>query len=377
MTSSQRDARFVGLVWMASRVWLGLCAYAGHRAHPFREPIVGGYSGVSNWWLNAWTTYDSTYYLDIAQHGYRAITSAFFPLYPLLLRPFAADENVAAFAGIAISNLSFLAGLWLLLRLATMQLGDAAGRRAVLALAFFPSAVFSMAVYTDALFLMLSLASLYSARLSRWSLAAALGTLAALTRNAGPVLAAALLVEWWAQRRESRGRATVMHAATLLAPMLAFVAMQLYFRARFGGVTLLNAQVAFGRAASLPWTPVWRDLGEIIRHGPSLFSFVTLLNVAASCFVFLFAWIFRNRLAKAESVLMAGIMLMQLCWSRTWPPYTISSLRYTLSTSAFPESLALVSLKRLPRSVELGMAALGMLTSGAVAYLFGLKVFVS
>ncbi len=377
MTGPQRDARFVGATFMASRLWLGLCAYAGHRAHPFREPIVGGYSGVSNWWLNVWTTYDSTYYLEIAQHGYRPLTCAFFPLYPLLLRPFAADENVAAVAGIVVSNVSFLVGLWIVFRLATSQLGPAAGRRAVLALAFFPSAVFAMAVYTDALFLMLSLAALYSARLSRWWLAAIFGALAALTRNAGPVLAAALLVEWWMQRRDSRAQATLPSGLLLLSPMLAFVAMQLYFRARFGGVTLLDAQVAFGRAASMPWTPIGRDLAEMMRHGPSLFSFVTLLNVGASCFVFVFAWCFRARLAKAESVLMVGIMLMQLGWSRTWPPYTISSMRYTLATSAFPESLALASLGRLSRPVEMGLAILGVLTSGVVAYLFGLKVFIS
>ena len=377
MTSSRQDVRFVLLVWMTSRIWLGLCAYAGHRSHPFREPIVGGYSGVSNWWLNVWTTYDSTYYLEIAQYGYRALTSAFFPLYPLLLRPFAANENHAALAGVAISNVSFLIGLWFLLRLATLQLGDAAGRRAVLALAFFPSAVFSMAVYTDALFLMLSLVALYSARVSRWWIAALFGALAALTRNAGPVLAAALLAEWWVQRRSAANRVSVRHAAAVLSPMFAFVAMQLYFRARFVSVTLLASQASFGRKASMPWIPVWRDLGEILSHGLSAYSFVTLLNVAASCLVFVFVWCFRSRLAKAESILMAGVMLMQLCWSRTWPPYTISSLRYVLSTSAFPAAIALTSLQRLPRSVELGLAALGVLTSGAVAFLFGLKAFVS
>ena len=372
-----RDARFVAGTWLVSRLWLAACAYAGHMAHPFREAIPGGYAGVSNWWLNVWTTYDSIYYLEIARHGYRALTSAFFPLYPLLLRPFAAHENAAAVAGIVISNLSFLVGLWLLLRLATLQLGDALARRSVLTLAFFPSAVFSMAVYTDALFLMLSLAALYAARLTRWRTSAVFGALAVLTRNAGPVLAAALLVEWWVQRRQAPDRVARSFAAWLLAPLFAFVGMQLYFRARFGGVTLLASQVAFGRAASMPWMPVWRDAVQIVQHGSSLFSFVTFLNVAASCLVFVLIWTFRARLSKAESVLMGGVMLMQLCWSRTWPPYTISSLRYVLSTSAFPEGLALASSRRMPRTLELGLAASGVLISGIIAYLFGLKAFVS
>jgi Mannosyltransferase (PIG-V) len=377
MTQNGREARFVGITWAVSRLWLGACAYAGHRSHPFREPIVGGYSGVSSWWLNVWTTYDSTYYLEIAQHGYRTLTSAFFPLYPLLLRPFAAEENSGALVGVIISNLAFLIALWLVLRLATMQLGETVARRTVLMLAFFPSAVFSMAVYTDALFLMLSLAALYAARNVRWKTAALFGALAAFTRNAGAVLAVALLVEWWTLRRKSKVHAGFSDAAWLLSPLIAFVGIQVYFRLRFGAVTLLESQSKFGRAASVPWVPVWRDMVEIVRHGPSLFSFVTLLNVTASCLVFVLIWAFRKRIAKAESVVMGGIMLMQLCWSRTWPPYTISSLRYVLSTSAFPESVALTLDRRFPRGVELFIAGCGILVSGFVAYLFGLKVFVS
>ncbi|MBC7843117.1 MAG: glycosyltransferase family 39 protein [Gemmatimonadaceae bacterium] len=376
LSTRSRDARFVVLVWVVSRAWLALCAYAGHRMHPFLAPVRGGYSGVSNWWLNVWTTYDSTYFIEIAQRGYRPLTTAFFPLYPLLLRPFGPDENDIALAGILISNVAFLIALAILLQLGKAELGEHAARRSTLVLAFFPSAIYSMAVYTDALFLMLALLSFLAAREKRWAAAGLIAGLAALTRNAGPVLTAALAVEWVVQRRRV-GQSLMSPSVVFVGvPVLVFVAVQLYFSARFGRVTLLAAQASFGRAPSMPWTPIIRDVMDVVRsrHGISL---VTLLNVGASCAVFVIAWIYRSRLAARNLMLMCGVMLMQLSYSRTWPPYTISSLRYVLSTPAFADGLALMSVTPRSRVVQLGFAIIGVLTCGTMALLFGMKAFIS
>ena len=371
-----KQLRLVAAVWAISRTWLALCAYAGHRAHPFHESIVGGYAGVSNWWLNVWTTYDSTYFLEIARDGYRPLTSAFFPLYPLLLHPFSSDENAAALAGVVISNLAFLAALWLTWRLAHHRLGEALAKRTVLVLAFFPSAIFSMAVYTESLFLLLTLAAFTAAEHERWATAGILGALAAATRNAGLVITAALAVEWWFKNR-AHAQSRLGSAAWLLLPAGMFVVVQAYFRMRFGSVTLLAVQQAFGRAPSAPWVPIWRDLAILAKPQLSTFHLVTLLNVAPTIFAFVFAIVYRKRLAPSANVLMWGVMLMQLCFGKRSAPYTMSSMRFALGTTAMSEGTAIATLERMPRSVQLACAALGVLTSGFIAYLFGLKVFVS
>jgi hypothetical protein len=379
-----RDATFVLATFTVSRIWIALWAYAGHRMHPFRAPVIGGYSGVSMWWLNVWTTYDSVYFLEIAQHGYRPLTSAFFPLYPLLLRPFGPGENALALAGIAISNLAFLIALWLLLQLNRTEFGQVTARRSVLVLAFFPTAVFTMAVYTDALFLALAIGSLYAARLTHWKTAGVIGVLAALTRNAGVVLTAALCAEWYMQRRRATTPLDRHNIIFLCLPALAFFGMQAYFGARFGRLTLLEAQSFFGRAPSLPFSPIVHDLQTLAHHvtrfddNVSVVQFIIVsLNVAASCGVFAFAWRFRKRLPLADSVLMCGVMIMQLCYARTFGTRTVSSARYVLSTSGVSTALTLELERRSSPAIRYCFVVLALLLCGFMSLLFGMKDFIS
>jgi hypothetical protein len=378
----QNDFKFVFMVWVLSRLWFAFFAYLGHISHPFQEKIIEAYSGVSNWYLNVWTTFDSQYFLEIARNGYTPKSSAFFPLYPFLLRPFGPDENTMALAGFFISNVAFLVALWIFWKLSLLQFERGISRVMLWTLAFFPAAVYSMAVYTESLFIMFALGAFYLARTRQWHWAIPCAVLAALTRNAGPVLAIALLMEWWGQRknlhRESqsaiRQTPSLIWAFCALLPMLVFVGMQLHFRSTFGGLALLKAQESFGRAASLPWIPLWRDLADIFTIEPNL---VTIWNVAASILTFYFGWKYRKRLAKADNLFMCGVMLMQLCFSRIWAPYTISSLRYVFSTTAFSQALALEMQAPSSRLAKLFLIATGLIFSAGFAFLFGTKAFIS
>src|SRR5262245_17225291 len=77
--------------FLLSRVWVALFVYLGHARRPFLAPVLGGWEGVANWWLNPWTTYDSQWFLRIATTGYEPLTASFFPLYSLLLKPTGPD----------------------------------------------------------------------------------------------------------------------------------------------------------------------------------------------------------------------------------------------------------------------------------------------
>jgi len=376
--NSKDDFKFVALVWVLSRLWFAFFAYMGHISHPFQEKIIEAYSGVSNWSLNVWTTFDSQYFLEIARTGYTPKNSAFFPLYPLLLRPFGPDENTMALAGTLISNIAFLLALWLFWKLSRLQFERDLSRVMVWTLAFFPAAVYSMAVYTESVFIMFALAAFYLARTRQWVWAIPCAVLAALTRNAGPVLAVALLLEWWGQRKASLESnsliPSLIWALGALLPMLTFVGMQLYFRSTFGGLALIKAQESFGRAASWPWLPLWRDIADIFTVEANL---VTMWNVAASILTFYFGWKHRKCLAKADNLFMCGVMLMQLCFSRIWAPYTISSLRYVFSATAFSQALTLEMQAPRSRLVKLFLIATALIFSAGFAFLFGTKAFIS
>jgi hypothetical protein len=153
--------------------------------------------------------WDSVWYLAIANDGYPADDArraAFFPLYPLLVRAADAVLGSPIVAGALVSVGCFAVALVVLQRLAEIELGSDAARATVWAIALFPGAVFFSAVYSEALYLALSVACVYAARTRRWAWAGCFGALGAATRSAGVLLAVPLVVMWLAQpdRRERR-----------------------------------------------------------------------------------------------------------------------------------------------------------------------------
>src|SRR4051812_4719614 len=159
--------------------------------------------------------WDSVWYLAIANDGYPAgdpRRAAFFPLYPLLVRAAKALAGSPIVAGVAVSLVCFAVALVLLHRLTALELGPAAADEAVWALALFPAAVFFSAVYSEALYVMLSVGAIYAARTGRWAWAGTLGALGAATRSAGVLLVVPLAIMWLA-RADGSARRRVRDAA--------------------------------------------------------------------------------------------------------------------------------------------------------------------
>jgi Gpi18-like mannosyltransferase len=152
--------------------------------------------------LSTWAKWDSQYYVEIASNGYwynpsQQSNVAFFPLYPILMRlvsiPLGGDLILTGFL---ISNLALLIGLIFLYLLTELELDTGSAKRAVIYLALFPVSFFFSAVYTESLFLLLSVATMYFARKHKWMSATIFGILAAATRNLGILMWALVLWEW-------------------------------------------------------------------------------------------------------------------------------------------------------------------------------------
>ena len=366
--------------WVFSRIFIAIFVYLGHLSHPYLEKIAGGYAGVANWWLNPWTTFDSLHFLSIAGRGYTAKTTAFFPLYPLILRPLGPDEVRMALAGVLISDLAFVGALWIFWHLTRETYGEKVARRGVWLLAFFPVGAFSMAVYSESLFLVLALGAFWCARHQKWVFAGVLAALAALTRNYGPVLSLALAFEWQRSREKekaSAGRSFSTSAAPFLAivaPLGAFLGVQL-FAARFGGALAgVASQGNYFRAPTFPLVPLWRD-GIGILSGAQ-FDIVTLLNFGVTLLAFWLMWRARKIAPRADLVLLGGVLLMHLTLARTIPPYTNGSLRYLLTLWPFTQLLAreceVFALNQLRMAA---FCAIYGLLCAVSSYLFGLKSF--
>lgn len=169
--------------------------------------------------------WDSAWYLVIAHYGYRpdlgAFTSsrdAFFPLYPLGLRTISWFGVPAVLAGVLLSMAALALALYGIHRLSTLELSRQAGahpslagdrvpeaaRLAVLLTAFAPMAFFFSAVYSEALYLALSVGLFWSARHSRWMWVGVLGALAGATRSTGLLLALPAVMIYLYGPREDR-----------------------------------------------------------------------------------------------------------------------------------------------------------------------------
>jgi hypothetical protein len=197
------------LVWAAgaaaAAAW-GLSARAdafdpGHVTRPFGPVGDALVAPLARW--------DSVWYLAIANDGYApgdARRAAFFPLYPLLVRAAGAVVGSPLVAGALVSLACFALALVLLHRLTELEIGTRAAGPAVWALALFPGAVFFSAVYSEALYLALSVGCVYAARTGRWAWAGTAGALAAATRSAGVLLIVPLALLWLAQTRGHRVR---------------------------------------------------------------------------------------------------------------------------------------------------------------------------
>lgn len=155
---------------------------------PARLTAPFGYFG--NLLAAPFARWDSVWYLAIAQGGYahQGSRTAFFPLYPLMMRGLGLLIGSDLLAGVVISLVAFAVALTLLYELIATELDDERARVTVMLIAFCPMAYFYSAVYSESLYLALSVGCILAARRGSWASAGALGGLAATSRNSGIML---------------------------------------------------------------------------------------------------------------------------------------------------------------------------------------------
>ena len=236
-------------------------------------PVVVNKEGqeIARGFLYLWARWDGGQYLAIATEGYDLNAperTAFFPLFPLLIRLGAALGGPPASWGVLVSLVATFFALCFLYRIAEKHWGLKVARATVLTFAFFPTAFFLNAVYTEALFVALSAGSFWAANVRRdLLLAGVLGALAAATRNLGVLLIIPLGYEWLRNRREFgwRGALGVGIVPVGLAGYMTFLWI------RFGDpfITMAQQRLHWFRAPTNPLTTLknaWTAAGEGMRH---------------------------------------------------------------------------------------------------------------
>lgn len=226
-------------------------------------PTFGEYLQYSL--LHNFVRWDSIWYIRIAYQGYDSDEpAAFFPLYPYLMRllhdVFGMSYRIG---GLILANAAFLLAIYMLFRLLETDYSRCLALRTLLLLVVFPTSFYFSVVYTESLFLFLTVAGFYFIRKRQWLLAGLFGFFASLTRNTGVLLALPFLYEYLASRKfEWRQiRADVLWVALIPAGVLAYMIV-LY--AKIGDpLGFVHAQKYWKRSFMWPWATLWHGTWDV------------------------------------------------------------------------------------------------------------------
>jgi Mannosyltransferase (PIG-V) len=204
--------------------------------------------------------WDSWWFTEIASKGYWPKATAFFPLYPLLIRAVSEVLRISTgAAAILISTVCFVVGLYFFLRLVRLDLDRKRAVRALLVLVLFPTAFYFSVGYTESLFLLLTVLALYALRRGRWAIAGVWGGLAAVARNTGVALGLPFLIEYFQQwRKRPRPRPHPWGALWVLLIGVGTAAYFVYLWVRFGSpLVFVHAESEYGRGRLAPWMTLY------------------------------------------------------------------------------------------------------------------------
>lgn len=258
------------------------------------KDLSGQVLPVATFW-EQWRHWDTNFYVQIATEGYtNRQEMAFFPLYPLLIRGVMALTTSPIIAGMIISNIAELVMFVVLYRLVEEDFGKERAFNTVLFFSIFPSAFFFSGVYTESLFLCLSILTFYQIRHGRWLIAGVVAAFAGLTRPDGVYLAIPFCYEYLSRiwQRENLSarmvlvggqfvrllkgiRWDVLSCLLFLCGVALFMA---YGHDHFQDMlAFVHAHSYWSRQTAFPGWGMLKSAWAILHHG--IFSFTSMRNV--------------------------------------------------------------------------------------------------
>ena len=305
------------LVWAAGAGTLLTYGFGPVR-HAFNPPgLTRGFGWLGDLLAAPAARWDASWYLVIAHYGYRpdlgsftASRAAFFPLYPLGVRALGWIGVPLVLGGVLLSLAALALALYGIHRLTTLELASAAraanrsllgvgspgaadgvgaradvARLAVMVTAFAPMAFYLSAVYSESLYLALSVGLFYAARQGRFAAVGVLGALAGATRSAGIVLLLpALMLYLYGPRQDrppdfplARGlarRYRLRKDILWLALVPVGLALYVAYLGLAGGDPLspFHAQDVWGRHFAGPYLGIWDGIRAALQGARQLLS---------------------------------------------------------------------------------------------------------
>jgi Gpi18-like mannosyltransferase len=359
------------IIWLfvATRLLLVLVTYIGFILFPVPAHAYPVSPVDITALLTSWNYWDAANYTRIAQFGYQTIyDTAFFPLFPLLIRciAFLFGNNGYIAIGMILSNLALLGALFVLYQIAADVLGDQVGRRTLLYLCIFPTAFFFFTAYNESLFLFLTASSFLALRRQRWWLAGILGLFAAVTRSAGLFLIFPYLYELWISRESiTTSDQSASHRLmpllpralpVILIPLGTLIYCFYCWKLFQNPLAFVAVQSHWDRHITWPWVGLWMALVELFWIQPfgSFFEVHLLLDLAATIGFIVLAILGWRRLRMSYNIWI-GLLLFYMLLSPEMAQHDVlvSNQRFVLEM--FPAFITLAALSVKHPRLHLGL----------------------
>jgi hypothetical protein len=314
------------LLAIAFRLISTLLSFTSNLAFPEQQPRQFTVVEPRHPFWNSFARFDSGWYYSIAHDGYRYLpeqpnTFAYFPLYPLLMRAagvlLGGDRLDYFVGGILIAWVSFVGAMVVLFKLARLDVDDETAHRTVLYTLIFPFAFFYGKVYSESLFLLLTLASLYGFRRRKWLIGSFAGALATATRVNGVLIVPALaLIAWQQAGGDPRERRRALLAVSGAAAGI--IAYSLYTFAQTASPLewMHSIQRWNYYPGGAPWEPLVALTRQLVRRPYAfllepngLYDALNGLTAMAFCAAVPFVW---RRFGAAYGLYMALNLLLPL-----------------------------------------------------------------
>lgn len=285
---------------------------------PYKDQLPG--FNLPNW-ISALANFDGLHYVLIAKNGYSQFEQAFFPLYPLTIKLLAPlFSNNQLLTGLIISNVSFLIGLFIFYKYLRLLIGSENPTPTprfhpivfVLFLLAFPTSFFFGAVYTEGLFFLLLISTLYFLKKKNYLLVFIFAFLASTTRLVGMFLVIPIVFQFFEKyqklKNNNKNRATKMVAPTIIAPLLGLFLYCLYLWKTTGDpFFFLTSQPVFGanRSSHLILLPqvYWRYLKIFFTAAHDFRFYVSVIEffIFNSVFIILILDLIKNLKLKIKN----------------------------------------------------------------------------
>lgn len=316
--------------------------------------------------------YDSEHYLTMAKNGY--VTDnlyAFFPLYPLVIKVISFIIPSGQIVGMLISNVCAFLSILVLHELTK----DKKNYGNLMCLIFSPILAYSSMVYTESMFMLLTLLGYYLYKKNKYLLAGIVVGLSILTRNSGIILWGAIglemLIRYFTPEDNTIKFKNILLFGFVGLGIGMIYPIYLYFETgNFLKFVTIQSEM-WGRVSGMPWDNFISDIKVISRGGPATFG--NILIFLENWISFILVLIMAIKIFKKDKAASIYMIVSLIAFTITYRDInywktlaSISLFRYVLNL--FPIYLYLLDNKseRTRNVICFGFIVLGLYNAGLI-----------